>query len=164
MQLVPMVGGSFLEGSFDTCLRIDLPSSPPLPSLFPFPEPPFLLVFWNLPCLFWGVARGALQERRLQFQHRNICVKSWQCMSNSWSTSSQPDFVRALGRRRTVRNRPSKILYTELLQSWPTLGQLSSPTPHPMGSCRGLPCSSSLATPKLFFADFWSRAQGSRKF
>ena len=25
----------------------------------------------------------------------------------------------------------------------------SSPTPHPMGSCRGLPCSSPLATPRL---------------
>ena len=38
-------------------------------------------------------------------------------MSNSWSTSSQPDFLHTLGRKRTVRNRPSKILYTELLKS-----------------------------------------------
>ena len=33
------------------------------------------------------------------------------------------------------------------------VGQLlvnSSPTPHPMGSCRCLPCSSALATPDLF--------------
>ena len=37
-------------------------------------------------------------------------------------------------------------------QSCSKVGQLlvnSSPTPHPMGSCRGLPCSSPLATPKI---------------
>ena len=48
-------------------------------------------------------------------------------------------------------------------QSWSHVGQLlvnSSPTPHPMGSCRGLPCSSPLATPDVeslgadFGADF----------
>ena len=43
-----------------------------------------------------GVSRGLLQERPLQFQHGLFRVKSWQPMSNSWSTSSQPDFVRAL--------------------------------------------------------------------
>ena len=52
-------------------------------------------------------------------------------MSNSWSTSSQPDFVRALGRRKTVRNRQGKILYTELLKklaiSWSTPRQLPTP-------------------------------------
>ena len=47
---------------------------------------------------YLAVARGLLQERPLQFQHGNIRVKSWQPMSNSWSTSSQPDLVRALGR------------------------------------------------------------------
>ena len=46
---------------------------------------------------------------------------------NSWSTSSQPDFVRALGRRKTVRSRQGKILYTELLKSWPTPRQLPTP-------------------------------------
>ena len=78
---------------------------------------------------FLGVARGLLQERPLQFQHGNVRVKSWQPMSNSWSASSRPDFVRALGRRKTTRNRPSKILYTELLK----VGQLlvnCSQTPH----------------------------------
>ena len=65
--------------------------------------------------------------------------QNWQPMSNSWSTSSQPDFARALGRRRTSGNRPSKILYTELLKSWQTLGQLLANS-RPMGSCRGLPC------------------------
>ena len=37
-------------------------------------------------------------------------------------------------------------------QSCSKVGQLlvnSSPTPHPMGSCRGLPCSSRLATPEV---------------
>ena len=67
-------------------------------------------------------------------------------LSNSWSTSGQPDFVRTLGRRKTVRNRQGKILYTELLKSWPTLGQLLANSP-PMGSCRGLPGNSPLATP-----------------
>ena len=50
-------------------------------------------------------------------------------MCNSWSTSGQPNFVRALGRRKTVQNSPSKILYTELVKSWPTLGQLLANSP-----------------------------------
>ena len=66
-------------------------------------------------------------------------------MSNSWLTSSQPDFVRALGWRKTVRNRQGKILCTELFKSRQLLVN-SSPTPHPMGSWRGLPCNSPLAT------------------
>ena len=65
----------------------------------------------------------------MQFQHGNVRVKSWQPMSNSWSTSSQPDFLRALGRRKTVRNRRGKILYTELLKSWSTLGQFLANSP-----------------------------------
>ena len=83
-----------------------------------------------------GVARGPLQERPLQFRHGNVRVKSWQPMSNSWSTSGQPDFVRALARRKTVRNHPSKILYTELLKSSPTLGQLLANSP-PHGKLQG---------------------------
>ena len=78
---------------------------------------------------FLGVARGPLQERPLQFQHGNVRVKSWQPMSNSWSASSEPDFVRALCRRKTVRNRQGKILYTELLKSWSTLGQFLANSP-----------------------------------
>ena len=78
-----------------------------------------------------GVARGPLQERPLQFQHGNVCVKSCQPMSSSWSTSSQPDFVRALGRRKAARNRQGKIFVSELLKSWPTLGQfLANHPPH----------------------------------
>ena len=78
-----------------------------------------------------GVARGLLQEKPMQFQHGNIRVESWQPISNFWSTSSQPDFVRALGRRKTARNSQSKILYTELLKSWPTLGKpLANSLPH----------------------------------
>ena len=70
----------------------------------------------------------------------------------------------------------SRILYTLLVgekqheiararfctQSCSKVGQLlvnSSPTPHPSGSCRGLPCSSPLATP-----DIWAlRAQSWKK-
>ena len=64
-----------------------------------------------------GVDGCLLQERALQFQHGNVRVKSWQPMSNAWSTSSQPDFVQPLGRRKIARNRQGKILYTELLKS-----------------------------------------------
>ena len=84
----------------------------------------------------WVLPGGLLQERPLQFQHGNVRVKSWQPMSNSWSTSSQPDFARPLGRRKTVRNRQGKILYTELLKSWPTLGQLLANAP-PHGKLQG---------------------------
>ena len=41
-------------------------------------------------------------------------------MPNSWSTSSEPDFVGALGRRTTARDRQGKLLHTELLK----IGQL----------------------------------------
>ena len=63
-----------------------------------------------------GVARGLLQERPLQFQHGNLRVKVGSPCPTLGQLSSQPDFVYALGRRKTVRNRPSKILYTELLK------------------------------------------------
>ena len=65
-----------------------------------------------------GVARGPWQERPQQFQDGNVRVKSWQPMANPWLTSSQPDFVRARGRRKTARNHQGKMLYTELLKSW----------------------------------------------
>ena len=59
------------------------------------------------------------------------------------------DFVCTRGKRQAPRNRQGNILNTELLK----VGQLlinSSPIPHPMGSCRGLPCNSPLATPECF--------------
>ena len=83
-----------------------------------------------------GVARGLLQARPLQFQHGHVRVKSWQPMSNSWSTSSQPHSVRPLGVRKTARNPQGKILHTELLKSWPTLGQLFANSP-PHGKLQG---------------------------
>ena len=78
-------------------------------------------------------------------------VQSWQPMSIPWSTSSQPDFVRALSvGEKTARDRQGKILYTEFLKSWSTLGEFlaDSQRIQRMGSCRGLPCSCALATPK----------------
>ena len=75
-----------------------------------------------------GVARGLLQERPLQFQRGNVPVKSWPTVV-SWSTSSQPDFVGAFGRRKTVRNRKARFC----TQSCSKAGQLlvnSSRTPH----------------------------------
>ena len=85
-----------------------------------------------------GVARGLLQERPLQFQHGNVRVKSWQPMSNSWSTSCQPDLYTLLLGRKTARNRQGKFLYTELLKSWSTLGQFPTNSPSHgklQGSC-----------------------------
>ena len=95
-----------------------------------------------------GVARGLLQERPLQF--------------------STEMFVSKVGNPRPTLGQllASRILYVLLVgekqheiararfctQSCSKVGQLlvnSSPTPHPMGSCRGLPCSSPLATPDL---------------
>ena len=77
---------------------------------------------WSLSEPSLGVARGPLQERRpLQLQHGYVHK---QPMSNPWSTSSQPEFVRALGRRKRARRRQGKIFYTKLLKSWSTLGQL----------------------------------------
>ena len=94
--------------------------------------------------LGWVLPEGLLQERPLQF-HKNVRVKSGQPMSNSWSTSLQPDFVCALGSRTTVRNCQGEVLYKELLQSWSTLGQFRANSP---SNCRSLtPCSSPLATP-----------------
>ena len=99
-----------------------------------------------------GVARGPLQETPLQFQHGNVRIKSWPTVvQQDWSTSSQPDFVHACGRRERVRNRQGKTLYTELLKSWPTLGQLLANSP-PHGKLRGLPCNSPLATPEYYRA------------
>ena len=57
--------------------------------------------------------------------------KVGQPMSNSWSTSSQPDFVRALGRRKTVRKSPKQDFVHRVAQklanSWSTLRQLPTP-------------------------------------
>ena len=50
-------------------------------------------------------------------------------MSDSWSTSCQPDYVCALGRRKIARNRQGEILYTELLKSWSALGQFIAYSP-----------------------------------
>ena len=97
-----------------------------------------------------GVARGLLQERPLQF-NVEIFVSE---VGNPCPT---------LGQLLT-----SRILYALLVwekqheiararfctQSCSKVGQLlvnSSPTPHPMGSCRGLPCSSPLVTPPFCF-------------
>ena len=76
----------------------------------------------------FNLSDAFLKERPLQFQHRRVRVKSWQPMSNSWSTSSQPDFVRALGRRKnSSKSSKGKILCTELAHSWSTPRQLLTP-------------------------------------
>ena len=51
------------------------------------------------------------------FNTEMLVSKVGQRMSNSWSTSSQPDFVRALCRRKTARNRQGKILFRKILMS-----------------------------------------------
>ena len=42
---------------------------------------------------------GSLQETLLKLQHGSAHVKSWQPISNSWATSSEPDYACRLGRR-----------------------------------------------------------------
>ena len=55
-----------------------------------------------------GVSKGPLQERPLQFQHRNVRVKSWQLVSNSSSPENPPK----------IQKHPQKhIVYTNFLES-----------------------------------------------
>ena len=76
-----------------------------------------------------GCCQRTSARKTLQFQHGYVPVKTWQPMSSSCPTSSQPNCVRALGRRKPARNRRGKILYTELLKSWSTLGQCLANSP-----------------------------------
>ena len=85
----------------------------------------------------WVLPEDYCKKDPRNFNTEMFVSKVGQPMSNSWSTSSQPDLVRALGRRKTVRNRQGKILYTELLKSWPTLGQLLANSP-PHGTTAGV--------------------------
>ena len=61
--------------------------------------------------------------------------KVGQPMSNSWSTSSQPDFVQALARRKTARNPPRKmwkllpatgVIWALRAQKWQRDSEISS--------------------------------------
>ena len=86
---------------------------------------------------FWVLPEDYCKKDPCNFNtERYSCQKVDQPMSNSWSTCSQPDFVRAFCRRTTARNRQGKILYTELFTSWPTLGQLLANSP-PYGKLQG---------------------------
>ena len=58
----------------------------------------------------------------------------WQPMSDSWSTSSQPDFVRALGRRRTARNRFAHRVAQKLTNSSSIPRQVAPPHGKLLGS------------------------------
>ena len=77
----------------------------------------------------FSVARGLLKERPLQFQHGDVRVKSWQPISNSWSTSSQVGFARTPGRRKNSSKSPEQDFYTELLKSWSTFGHFLGNSP-----------------------------------
>ena len=80
------------------------------------------------PC--WVLPEDYCKKDPCNFNTEMFVSKAGQPMSNSWSTSSWPDFVQVLAWRKTVRNRPSKILYTELLKlanSWSTPRQLPTP-------------------------------------
>ena len=125
--------------------------------------------FWGsflyVDVLFQDLTQLRDQERR-QFgccqrttARKTPAISTWKCSCQKLaahvqllSTSSQPDFVQALGRRKTARIAGARFC----TQSCSRVGQLlvnSLPTPHPMGSCRGLPCSSPLATPKCWERD-----------
>ena len=77
----------------------------------------------------WVLPDNLCKKDPCNFDTETFVSKSWQPKSNSWSASIQLDFVRALGRRKTARNRQGKIFYTELLTSWSTLGQFLANTP-----------------------------------
>ena len=97
----------------------------------------------------WVLPEDYCKKDSCNFNTEMFVSKVGQPMSNSWSTSSRPDFVHSLARRKTARNRQARFC----TQSCSKVGQLlvnSLPTSHPMGSCRGLPCSSPLATPERF--------------
>ena len=81
--------------------------------------------------------------RPLQFQHiRSARVKSWQPMSNSWSTSCQPDLHALL-----VGEKQQEIARARFcIQSCSKVGQLLVKVGQLLVNRRGLPCSSSLAT------------------
>ena len=97
---------------------------------------------------FLGVARGPLQERSLQFQTE---------MSASKVGNPCPTLGQLLARRilyvLLVGEKQHEIARARFCtQSCSKVGQLlvnSSPTPHTMRSCRGLPCNSPLATPEV---------------
>ena len=111
-------------------------------------------LFKEVRVLKMGVARGLLHKLPLQFQHAEMFVSK---VGNPCPTLGQL--------------LASRILYTILVgekqyeiggarfctQSCSKVGQLlvdSSPTPHPMGRCRGLPCSSLLSTPEIVSVSF----------
>ena len=87
---------------------------------------------WNFP---WVLPEDYCKKDPCNLNTEMCVSKVGQPLSNS-STSSQPGFVRAFGGRKTVRNRQGKILYTELLKSWPTLGPLLANSP-PHGKLQG---------------------------
>ena len=96
-----------------------------------------LCICLHLDCFqsFGCCQRTSAKKDPCNFNTEMFVSKVGQLMSNSWSTSSQ-HFVHTLGRRKTARNRQGKILYTELLKSWPTLGQLLANSP-PHGKLQG---------------------------
>ena len=92
-----------------------------------------------------GVARGLLQERPMQFQQMFVSKVGNPCPTLGQLLASRILYKLLIGEK---QYKLSQARFCT--QSCSKVGQLlvnSSPTPHPMGSCRGLPCNSPLATP-----------------
>ena len=106
------------------------------------------------------------RERPLQFEHGNFSVST---VGNPCATVGQLPARRILYALLVGEKQYEIATARFCTQSCLKVSQLlvnSSATPHPMGSCRGLPCSSPLATPeqralqKHLFSDPSNRVSG----
>ena len=123
-----------VQGAFECCKASELQTHPNLHS------PSW--VGRNL-----GVARGLLQEKPCNFNTEMFVSKVGQpCPTFGQLLASRILYALLVGKKQ--HDRQGKILYTELLKSWSNSWSNPCQPPHPMGSCRGLPCSSPLATPE----------------
>ena len=83
--------------------------------------------------LAWVLPEDYCKKDPCNFNTEMFVPKVGQPLSNSWSTSSQPDFVRAFGRRKNSTKSPGQDFVHRVAQtlanSWSTPRQLNSP-PH----------------------------------
>ena len=62
------------------------------------------LTFFDLAPFRWPLLLAVAGRKAPAISTRHVRVKSWQPMSTSWPTSSQPDFGRALGWAASIRH------------------------------------------------------------
>ena len=77
--------------------------------------------------MFWVLPKDYCKKDPCNFNTEMFVSK---VMFNSWSTSSQPNFVRAfVSRKNSTKNRQGIFLCAELRKGWSTLGQLLANSP-----------------------------------